>query len=619
MPVILRWLLRLGPTNPIAVRLVQNGSRRSRHFYVRAAYLGVLIIVLVWALVVQAGAGAPEYQKLAQAGSASFKFIAYLQIGLICILAPVFMAGAIAQESDPRTWDILLTTPMTETQIVLGNLLGRLFFILALLFSSLPLFAITQYFGGVPGSSIFASYLIAACAALLVGAMAIALAVSRLVGRRAVFAFYVGVVSYIAVTYAIDVLVFGGRSVSWVTALNPFLTLTALLNPSGYPRAEPGAVSGLEAWFKVSPVTTFCVLCTGLSVLLMGVSALTVRLGGLAGVGVGGTRQQGGKAWYQRVLGLAGSDQRRAGRNVGSNPIAWREASARNATAGRMAARYAFIGLGLLLGMGVIALFHTGRLSPVEFRVALLYTVMGELAVIALVAMNLAATSISREREDGTLDLLLTTPITQSAYLMGKVKGIVAYLVPLLAVPVITLLMAGAYVLMNGAGNTAGVTVSRLMAIGGGAAVPVSVPLVLPEAGIIAALAGAPFAAFCVIIGMQWSLKSKGTLGSVVGTVGVVAVITGTIGLCSWNASSDLPVIGPVLGGLSPLSAIHAVIFPDDGLRATIEKNDLTAARVALLIGGLVGSVVYLAVVYAIHTAMTKNFDMTVRRLAGIK
>ena len=26
MPVVLRWLLRLGPINPIAVRLVQGGS-----------------------------------------------------------------------------------------------------------------------------------------------------------------------------------------------------------------------------------------------------------------------------------------------------------------------------------------------------------------------------------------------------------------------------------------------------------------------------------------------------------------------------------------------------------------------------------------------------------------
>ena len=165
MPIVLRWLLRLGPTNPITVRLVQNGSRRSRHQYIRIAYLGALIIVLLWTLLIKAGGDELSYQELAAAGSASFKWIAYLQIGLICVLAPVFMAGAIAAEADPRTWDILLTTPLRASEIVLGNLLGRLFFILALLFSSLPLFAITQYFGGVPGATIFSSYAIASGAA----------------------------------------------------------------------------------------------------------------------------------------------------------------------------------------------------------------------------------------------------------------------------------------------------------------------------------------------------------------------------------------------------------------------------------------------------------------------
>src|SRR5690606_5127536 len=153
-----------------------------------------------------------------------------MQIALICVLAPVFMAGAIAQEADPKTWDILLTTPLSATQIVLGNLFGRLFFILALLVSSLPLFALTQYFGGVPGSSIFLSYLIAACARVLVGTIALALSVGRLVGRRAVFAFYVAVISYLAVTWAIDA-ISGGGSVTWMTAVNPFLALRALLSP----------------------------------------------------------------------------------------------------------------------------------------------------------------------------------------------------------------------------------------------------------------------------------------------------------------------------------------------------------------------------------------------------
>ena len=39
-----------------------------------------------------------------------FQATAYVQIVLICLLTPLFMAGAIVQESNPRTWDILLSS-----------------------------------------------------------------------------------------------------------------------------------------------------------------------------------------------------------------------------------------------------------------------------------------------------------------------------------------------------------------------------------------------------------------------------------------------------------------------------------------------------------------------------
>ncbi|MEM8758658.1 MAG: hypothetical protein AAGF47_12870, partial [Planctomycetota bacterium] len=100
MPSLLRYILRLGPINPIASRLVQNGSRRSRHMVIRSAYLGGMILILLWLLLVGTDTGgvggAPNYRDLAAAGARSFGLIAYVQIGLICIIAPVFMAGAIA-------------------------------------------------------------------------------------------------------------------------------------------------------------------------------------------------------------------------------------------------------------------------------------------------------------------------------------------------------------------------------------------------------------------------------------------------------------------------------------------------------------------------------------------
>ncbi len=631
MPVLLRAILALGPTNPIAVRLVQNGSRRARHMYIRSAYLGLLIVVLLYALLAFTRGDELSYQQLALAGSNSFKYIAYLQIALICVLAPVFMAGAIAQEADPKTWDILLTTPLSPAQIVLGNLIGRLFFILALLVSSLPLFAVTQYFGGVPGSSIFASYLIAAAAAVLVGAAAIALSVSRLVGKRAVFAFYVGVVSYLAVTWAVDKVVFGGRAVSWMTALNPFLTLQALLDPVGYPRAAAGTATGFGVYFLERPVTTWCALAAVLAVLLTGVSVLTVRLGGFTAI----TGAGGGAAaipWYRRWFGLgaAGADSRPA-RAVWNQPIAWREAAARNATLGRILARYAFIAAGLLFAVMLVALYHGGALDAASFRGALLYTIVGEMAVIALVAVNMSATTVAREREDGTLDLLLTTPMTPSLYLGGKLQGVLAYLVPMLAVPLGTLLLAGLYVLLGGFGRDGGVTVpfsyapqptrpgAAAAAIAQANQVTIDVPVVLPEAGLVLALAAVPFVAFCVIIGLQFSLKSKGSIGSVVSAVGVIGVIAGVVGLCAWNAGRDLPVVGPALAALGPASAAFAGLQPEAALTRTITQHDLSAARIALAGGAVLAAVIYGCLVYLVHTSMVRTFDMTVRRLAGTR
>ncbi|MCH8343359.1 MAG: hypothetical protein IH983_05170, partial [Planctomycetes bacterium] len=132
MPAFLNWLLRLVPTNPICMRLVQGGSRRRRHLLIRSGYLAVMIVILLFAMLSNLQ-GAPSVRELAVGAAKTFTLISYLQIGLICLLTPIFMAGAIAQEANPRTWDILLTTPLNNLQIVLGNLFGRLFFILALL------------------------------------------------------------------------------------------------------------------------------------------------------------------------------------------------------------------------------------------------------------------------------------------------------------------------------------------------------------------------------------------------------------------------------------------------------------------------------------------------------
>lgn len=612
MPAVLRWLLRLGPTNPIVVRLVQGGSRRARHMYIRTGYLAALIAVLLWSLLLGAGQGNLAYRELAAAGAQAFEYVAYLQIGLICILAPVFMAGAIAQEASPRTWDILLTTPLSPAQIVLGNLLGRLFFVAALVFSSLPLFAITQYFGGVPGRSIFASYAIAICAALLVGAVAITLSVSRLAGKRAFFSFYVSVVSYLAVTWALDLWLrpsWGG--VTPLTAMNPFLALEAMLNPTSYPRPAPdrlGQMGFLTRLWLGSPGLSWCLASSALSVILITLGAIAVRV-------IGAAEIRGMRSLFRRG-GASGTngERHRGSRTVWHNPIAWGEAAARAGSLPKRIARWGFLALGGLWGLGLVAAFH-GGMTPTAFRFALLATVSAELAVVALVALNLAATSVSREREEGTLDLLLTTPVSASAYIRGKLRGLVTFLAPLLAVPVGTLAGAGLYVALGGLGRTGGVMVASLANTA-----RVQTPVVLPEAGLVLALVVAPFIAFAVMVGLQWSIRSKGTISSVVGAVGIVGVVAGVVSLCGWQMGASVQAgIGPAICALSPASLLFALVDPASGAASTVASQGLGVARVGLTVGALAAAGIYSGVVYGMHASMVRRFDTTVRQLAGAK
>jgi len=53
-------------------------------------------------------------------------YIVEFQTGLFTLLLPVMSAGAIAGERERRTWDILLTAPVTKAQIVVGKFIAIL-------------------------------------------------------------------------------------------------------------------------------------------------------------------------------------------------------------------------------------------------------------------------------------------------------------------------------------------------------------------------------------------------------------------------------------------------------------------------------------------------------------
>ena len=195
-------------------------------------------------------------------------------------------------------------------------------------------------------------------------------------------------------------------------------------------------------------------------------------------------------------------------------------------------------------------------------------------------------------------------------------RGLVQYLVPMMLVPIGTVAILSIYVLANGFGNAAGVTVTNTIK---GTATTITTPLIFPEAVLLLPLVLMPFVAFCVMVGLQWSIKSKGTIGSVVGAVAVVGVMSGILGLCGMFTGEGIPVIGAVVSGISPINIIRAVIYPADAISDSLQGGmaSLGSARISLAVGAILAVVVYCAIGYAIHSMIKRTFMMTVRKLAG--
>ena len=146
MSEIASYFWRLIPANPILLRVVQTKSKRRFDMFVRCGYLGLLVAIVIFAI---AGNSSGNLDDLAKTSAQLFQTLSYCQLALVCFLAPIFTAGAITQEKDSQTYDILLATPLNNGQILFGSMLSRLFFIVALLVSGIPIFSITQIFGGV--------------------------------------------------------------------------------------------------------------------------------------------------------------------------------------------------------------------------------------------------------------------------------------------------------------------------------------------------------------------------------------------------------------------------------------------------------------------------------------
>ena len=223
--------------NPVIGRELRVRVRVGRAYMLQAFYLAFLILIV--ALTYQAAIGDnPDIRNPVRVQESLVEFyrlVMSMLVALIALIAPALTANAITLERERKTMDLLLATPLTARQLLVGKLLGSFAFIVLLLALTLPVSAVSVLLGGVSFPELLKAYLLIACGGLVLCAIALFSSVYARNSTLAVLWSYLRVAGFLLATGVLialqDVLAMGGRGAGALNLAFP----QVLLNPFAAP------------------------------------------------------------------------------------------------------------------------------------------------------------------------------------------------------------------------------------------------------------------------------------------------------------------------------------------------------------------------------------------------
>jgi ABC-type transport system involved in multi-copper enzyme maturation permease subunit len=132
--------------------------RGKRAFLVLTGY--VLALSLIIGLIYLVIVASTPVAIASRAGVVLTPVLIHVQMGLICLIAPTFSAGAVASEREQQTFDLLVVSLAKPSTILFGKVGASLSYLLLTLFGSLPLISLTYSLGGVALGDIGIAYLV---------------------------------------------------------------------------------------------------------------------------------------------------------------------------------------------------------------------------------------------------------------------------------------------------------------------------------------------------------------------------------------------------------------------------------------------------------------------------
>ncbi|HVO42193.1 MAG TPA: hypothetical protein VMT34_06210, partial [Aggregatilineales bacterium] len=160
--------------NPVVLKELRGRMRGPRAFVVLTVYLllmsgfAALLYVLFTAQVSAYG-----YAATGRIGQTLFIGVVGMELFLVTFIAPSFTASAITGERERQTYDLLRTTTLRASSLVIGKLTSALSYVMLLLLAAVPLQSIAFLFGGVTEIELVLSFAILVVTAVALGAVGI--------------------------------------------------------------------------------------------------------------------------------------------------------------------------------------------------------------------------------------------------------------------------------------------------------------------------------------------------------------------------------------------------------------------------------------------------------------
>jgi ABC-type transport system involved in multi-copper enzyme maturation permease subunit len=414
---------RLGP-GPVFAYEWLTTSRRWQPYAMRAGFVWLVLIgmaIVEGERPTQARRPLVSPRDAAVIGEQIYRTIAVIELTLVLLAATAATAGAVCLDKARGTLDHVLATDLSNAEIVLGKLGARLIPVLGLIACTMPVLALASLLGGIDPRAIVGLFLVAVGCAVLGSSLAMALSIYGRKTHEVVMMAYELIVLWILAPLILEILI-GAMRVpfpppsppgapppplpagppQWLTWLHELFYQAHPYVLAFAPYREP---AGVDAMHDLE----FLGGCLAVSAALVGLAIARVRRVAMRQAS-GGRRRASRALWRFRLPGPS----------LDRNPVAWREwHSARPSLMMRIAwGLYAALGL---LGVGVAA-WSPLRGTPGGDNAICAMNVFQVSIGLLLLSVG-AATSLAEERARGSLDVLLSTPMSTRSILAGKWWG----------------------------------------------------------------------------------------------------------------------------------------------------------------------------------------------------